>query len=164
MNTITISRKATAKAQGKLNSKHCKPVLCIDTGEVFSSVFDASERYGVTPSCVSMNCNGKLKTTGGKHFCFVSHTSEHLDDIVARIKANAVILEKAAAYDAMIAEQQAKANAIAKAEEEMKEQERLYAEHLHGVDEAQRKYEEAKQRLEELKAESELIALQRNAG
>ena len=152
--TITITEKATASAQGKLSGARCKPVLCIDTGEIFSSVFDAAEHYGVTPSSLSMACNGKLKTSGGKHFCFIARTHEHIDDIVARIKANDEVLAKAAAYDAMIADFQAREDAIAAAKAEMEEQQRLYIEHVRLAGEAQAKFEEAKQLLATLKRES----------
>lgn len=154
MKTITITEKATATAQGRFSSKHCKPVLCIDTGEIFSSVFDAAEKYGVTPSSLSMACNGKLKTSAGKHFCFISRTSEHIDDIVARIKANEEVLAKAAAYDAMIADFREREEAIVAARAEMEEQQRLYLEHVRLAGEAQAKFAEAEQRLKELKAES----------
>ena len=152
--TITITEKATASAQGKLSGARCKPVLCIDTGEIFSSVFDAAEHYGVTGSSVSQVCNGKLKTTSGKRFCFISRTSEHIDDIVSRIKANEEVLAKAAAYDAMIADFRARVDAIAEAEAEIEEQTNLYFEHVRLAGEAQAKVEEAKQRLAELKKES----------
>lgn len=155
MSTITIHERATASAQGKKNSKHCKPVLCIDTGEIFSSVFDAAEHFGVSACNVSMACNGKLKTSAGKRFCFVAKTSENIDIIVSRIKANDEILAKAAAYDAMMAEQQAKANEIAAVQAEMEEQQRLYLEHIAAAGEAKDKYDAAARRLSELTGESE---------
>ena len=153
-NTITITHEATASAQGKLSGARCKPVLCIDTGEIFSSVFDAAEHYGLTPSSLSMACNGKLKTSGGKRFCFISRTHEHIDDIVERIKANDELLAKAAAYDAMIADFRERKEAIEAAEAEMEEQQRLYFEHIRLAGEAQAKFEEAKQLLATLKKES----------
>lgn len=155
MSTITITEKATATAQGKLNSKHCKPVLCIDTGEIFSSVYDAAEHYNANYSCISMACNGKVKRAAGKRFCFVSRTSENIDAIVSRIRVNDEILAKAAAYDAMMAEQQAKANEIASVEAEMEEQQRLYLEYIAMAGEAKEKFDAAAQRLAVLNGESE---------
>ena len=45
--TVNIQNKATIKAEGKLNSAHCKPVICIDDGRTFTSVTDAAEQIGV---------------------------------------------------------------------------------------------------------------------
>ena len=155
MSTITIHEQATATAKGIKNNKHCKPVLCIDTGEIFSSVFDAAEHFGVSACNVSQACNGKLKTSAGKRFCFVSKTSENIDAIVSRIKANDEILAKAAAYDAMIAEQQAKENEIAAVQAEMEQQQRLYLEHIAMAGEAKDKFDAAARRLAVLTGESE---------
>ena len=155
MSTITIHEQATATAKGSKNSKHCKPVLCIDTGEIFSSVFDAADHFGASYSCISMACNGKVKRAAGKRFCFVSKTSENIDAIVSRIKANDEILAKAAAYDAMMAEQEAKANEIAAVQGEMEKQQRLYLEHIASAGEAKEKFDAAARRLAELTGESE---------
>lgn len=155
MSTIIIHEQASANAQGKKNNKHCKPVLCIDTGEIFSSVYDAAERYGVSACNVSMACNGKLKTSAGKKFCFIAKTSENIDAIVSRIKVNDEILAKAAAYDAMIAEQRAKANAIAEAEAEVANQQALYVAYMAKATEAVQLRDAARQRLAELTGESE---------
>ena len=155
MSTITIHEQATATAKGKHNNKHCKPVLCIDTGEIFSSVFDAAEHYNANYGCISMACNGKLKSAKGMRFCFVSRTSENIDAIVSRIKASDDILAKAAAYDAMMAEQQAKANAISAAEKEIEEQHTLYLKYMAMATEAHQKRDEARQRLAELNGNNE---------
>lgn len=45
--------------------KFQKPIICIDTGEIFDSVNSAAAKAGVTRSCVSMALNGKMKTAGG---------------------------------------------------------------------------------------------------
>ena len=156
MSTITIHERATANAQGKKNSKRCKPVLCIDTGEIFSSVYDAAEHYGTTTGCVSQACNGKLKTSKGLRFCFIAKTSENIDAIVSRIKVNDELLAKAAAYDAMIAERQAKEKAIADAEAEMEKQQSLYLEYAAKANEAEQKFNAAAALLAELTSESEV--------
>lgn len=155
MSTITIHEKATATAKGKHNTKHCKPVLCIDTGEIFSSVFDAAEHYNVAISNISQACNGKIKTSAGKRFCFVARTSENIDAIVSRIHANADILEKAAKWDAMVAEQQAREDEIAATKAEMERLQQLYLEHIAIAGEAKEKFDAAAQRLAELTRESE---------
>lgn len=154
MSTITITEKATATAQGKHNNKHCKPVLCIDTGEIFSSVYDAAEHYNATISNISMACNGRSKTCKGLRFCFISRTSENIDAIVSRIKANDEILAKAAAYDAIMAAQKAKEDEIAAVTAEMEKQQALYLEHISAAGEAQEKFNAAAARLAELTGEN----------
>ena len=43
----------------------CKSVRCIDTGEVFSSVREAAERFGVPESSISSTINGtQLRAAG----------------------------------------------------------------------------------------------------
>ena len=48
-----------------------KKVLCVETKEVFSSVKDASQKMGITSSCISRVCNGKRKKTCGYTFVFI---------------------------------------------------------------------------------------------
>lgn len=155
MSTIIIHEQATASAKGIKNNKHCKPVLCIDTGEIFSSVFDAAEHFGVSACNVSMACNGKLKTSSGKRFCFVAKTSENIDAIVERIKANDDIVAKAAAYDAWLAEQQAKANEIAEVEEEMARYQQQYLEYIVKAGEAKEQFDKLAVRYARLTGERE---------
>ena len=49
-----------------------KPIICIDTGEIFDSVKSAAEKSGVTHSCVSMALNGKTKTAGGYRWAYLN--------------------------------------------------------------------------------------------
>ena len=78
---IIIGKTSSVAAIGKRVHGNCKPVLCIDTGEVFASVLDASEYFGLCPTNIGQVCNGKTKTAGGKKFCFVSETKENLGQI-----------------------------------------------------------------------------------
>ena len=115
MKNITIKEAAKIDAKGNLNSKRCKPVICIDTGEVYTSATDASNANGTTVGSISTVCLGKTKTANGKRFCYVQDFPEHLADITARIssmnKGYEEMASKAAAYDAILAEQKAKAKA-----------------------------------------------------
>lgn len=48
------------------------PVECIDTGEVFPSVVACAEKFNLWPTSIVAVCRGKLKTTGGYRFRYVS--------------------------------------------------------------------------------------------
>ena len=155
MSIITIHDKATADAKGTKNNKHCKPVLCIDTGEIFSSVYDAAEHFGASVCNISQACNGAIKKSHGMRFCFVSKTSENIDAIVSRIKASDDIVAKAAAYDAMMAEQAAKEKEIEGVAAEMERYQQEYLEYIVKAGEAKEKFDAAALRYARLTGERE---------
>ena len=113
MKKINIQNESNIKAEGKLNSKKCKPVICIDTGEVFTSCTDAAESAGVAQSVISACCLGKIRTANGKRYCYLSRVIENLDPIVTRLRETAAVEEDAKRWKAYQAEQEA----IRKAEE-----------------------------------------------
>ncbi len=45
--------------------KHRKPVMCINTGEKFSSIREASKIFDIPEKYISDVCNGRIKTTRG---------------------------------------------------------------------------------------------------
>lgn len=45
-----------------------KPVLCVETGELYPSMTEASRQTGIDDGCISLCCNGKRKTAGGFHW------------------------------------------------------------------------------------------------
>jgi predicted GIY-YIG superfamily endonuclease len=49
---------------------HSKPVMCVETGEVFSSARIAAKKLNLQYSKISLVCNGKRNSTGGLHFIF----------------------------------------------------------------------------------------------
>lgn len=158
MKTINMQHEANIKAEGKLNSKHCKPVICLETGEVFTSATDAAENAGVHFSMISAVCVGKARTCKGKHYCYLSRVNENLDAIVTRLReanADAEAAQKWKAYEAeqetkRIAEQK-RQEAIAKAKEKV-----ARAQEICNVLDA--KYTEAVNNL--MSAERELEALE----
>lgn len=172
MKNITIKQAATINAKGKLNSRKCKPVICIDTGEVYTSATDAAQDNGTTIYGISTVCLGKAKTANGKRFCYVQDFPEHLSDITSRIsamnKGYAEMMEKAKAYDAILAEQEAKAKAeedarkakekaeadrqkaIEKAKEKLERRKEIYARKKSELDEAHQYVKEAERELETL--------------
>ena len=49
-----------------------KPIICIETGEIFDSVNSAAAKVGVTRSCISMALNGRMKTAGGYRWAYLN--------------------------------------------------------------------------------------------
>lgn len=118
-NTINIQNEANIKAEGKLNCHRCKPVICIETGEVFSSVTDAAEKLGVLPNNMSMHLTGRTRTIRGRHFCYLSRTMESLDVIMERLRKTAAMEEDARKWREYKAEQESKRKAEEKRQNEI---------------------------------------------
>lgn len=126
MKTIHINNLSTINGSGELNSAHCKPIICIDTGDVYTSVTDAANAVGCHITNMVGHLKGKLKTCKGKHFCYLADATENLDAIVTQLRNMQELRTKAAAWDALQAEQEAARKAeekrladIAKAEEKV---------------------------------------------
>ena len=51
--------------------KHCKPVLCVETGIVYYSAREANNKTDISYKSISSVCNKKRKTTGGYHWKFI---------------------------------------------------------------------------------------------
>ena len=49
-----------------------KPIICIDTGEIFDSVKSAAASVGVTHSCISMALTGSIKMAGGYRWAYLN--------------------------------------------------------------------------------------------
>ena len=127
--TINIQNEANIKAEGKLNGGNCKPVICIDTGEVFTSCCDAAESVGVHFTAMSAHLRGKTRTIHGKRYIYLSRVSEGLDAIVTRLRETSSIEADAKKWQAYQAEQEAIRIAEAKrAEEARKAEEKRQAE------------------------------------
>lgn len=113
MKKINIQNEANINGNGIHNNKKCKPVICIDTGEVFTSAADAAEHAGVHFSMMSAACLGKVRTCKGKRYCYLSQTPENLDSIVTRLREASAMESDAKKWRAYQAEQEA----VRKAEE-----------------------------------------------
>lgn len=107
MKKINIQNEANIDAQGKLNSKNCKAVVCLETGDVYSSATDAAEAIGVTLSNMSCHLTGRTRTVKGKHYCYLSRVSENLNAIVTRLRETSAIENDAKKWQAYQAEQEA---------------------------------------------------------
>lgn len=122
--TINMQHEANIQAEGKLSGRSCKPVICLETGEVFSSMTDAAESIGASIQHMSNHLTGRYRSIHGKHYCYVSRVTESLDTILTRLRETAAIEEDAKKWKAYEAEQEAKRiaeqkrqDAIAKAKE-----------------------------------------------
>lgn len=143
--TITISNEANLNTNGTRTSRNCKPVVCIDTGEVYNSCTDAAEMAGVSVYAMSLACIGKSKTTKGKRYCYLNERDEHLDTMLARIRELSVMEEKAKLWDAQQAE----------IEEARKAEEKRLAEIAKAEETHRKAIEKAKAKVERLRAEAE---------
>lgn len=86
---VTIQKPAKMIAQGKRCNGNTNAVLCISTGQVFTSCSDAAEQNDVHIANMSNVCRGVQKTAKGKKFCYVKDINEHLDEVAESIrKAN----------------------------------------------------------------------------
>ena len=108
--TLNVNHPATINGTiGNRTHHSCKPVICIDSGEVFASCTDAAEAMGVTTTSMSNCLTGKQRSIKGKHFCYVSKTSENLDVLTTFIRtqnAKMAELEADAAVGRAIREEQ----------------------------------------------------------
>lgn len=63
-------KKFSEEHKRKIGEAHSKKVLCVETGDVFESAYDAQRKTGIFPNSISNVCNGKRKTAGGYHWKF----------------------------------------------------------------------------------------------
>ena len=110
METVKVQGESEMKALGHHTAKNAKPVFCISTGEVFTSVYDAAESVGASNSSMSWALTQRMKTCKGKRWCFISEIPEHLEEIANNMRAREIKVKE---YDKIIAEREAvnKANA-----------------------------------------------------
>ena len=106
--TINMQHEANIQAEGKLSGRSCKPVICLETGEVFSSMTDAAENIGASIQHMSNHLTGRYRSIHGKHYCYVSRVTESLDTILTRLRETAAIEEDAKKWKAYKAEQETK--------------------------------------------------------
>ena len=105
--TINIQNCANITANGELNSCHCKPVICLETGDVYTSVTDAAKTIGVRGNELSSHLTGKRRSIKGMHFCYLSRATESLDAIVTRLRETSAMEEDARKWRAYQEEQEA---------------------------------------------------------
>lgn len=157
MKQINIQHEANIDAKGNLNSKHCKAVVCLETGDVYSSATDAAEATGVTLSNMSCHLTGRTRSVKGKHFCYLSRVSESLNVIVTRLRETAAIESDAKKWQAYQAEQEAARKAEEKRLDNIRKAEERVARLTSKCDEYNAKLVEAANAL--MDAQMELEAL-----
>lgn len=83
-----------------------KPIICIDTGEIFDSVKSAAAKVGVSRSGISMILNGRGKTAGGYRWAYLKpeedkvseETSKNMGKANRGRKQSAETIEKRVAH------------------------------------------------------------------
>lgn len=54
----------------KTGPKDTKEVVCVETGEIFSSISDAAKKIGISRSCISRACKENHRTAKNYHFIY----------------------------------------------------------------------------------------------
>lgn len=63
-----LTKEQRTKAVENMKKTHCIKVLCIESGEVFSSIKEASEKKHISSACINAVLKGKQKTAAGYHW------------------------------------------------------------------------------------------------
>lgn len=136
---LNLNNGATIAAEGEKKSKNCKPILCIEKGKVYTSLYDAAIDNGMQPAYLStllIHNDGYYKKKN-LHFKYLTDRddgldamtthlqklSENYDELVAKAKAWDDLMEaEAKAHEA----EEKRLHAIAKLEERIaKHEEKL---------------------------------------
>ena len=83
---IVLQKHAIIKGKGRYHNGNTNAVLCISTGEVYTSCTDAAMNNDTTVGSMSSVCRGRSYTTKGKKFCYVKDINEHLDEVAESIR------------------------------------------------------------------------------
>lgn len=72
-----VGRVVSDETKAKLRAAQKKrPVINLDTGEVYNSIHEAGEVTGLTATKICAVCRGKHKTTGGHHWAYYDKEME----------------------------------------------------------------------------------------
>lgn len=75
-------KEAISKANSGANNKRSKPVICLETNEIFDSAGEASRKKNVSKDVLIRCCNKKVKTCGGLHWEYIENIKNQYDEIV----------------------------------------------------------------------------------
>ena len=88
MATTTLKIQNAAyinEAQGKCRNRNAKPIMCVETGNIYASVTDAAETMGCNISAISIAIDKPNRTAKGMHFIFLNHLNDNIGRIGTRI-------------------------------------------------------------------------------
>lgn len=141
---VTIQRKAIIRGKGKSLNGNTNAVLCISTGDVFTSCTDAANHADTTVGHMSNVCRGNSQSAKGKRYCYVKDINEHLDEVAESIR-------KANMYDEFMTKEEKRKELVANVEHWESESKRIH-------DEMDKLFDELTKANEELdKARRELM-------
>lgn len=106
---VIIQRKAIIRGKGKSCNGNTNAVLCISTGDVFTSCTDAANHADVTQGHMSNVCRGNGHSVKGKSYCYVKDINEHLDEVATSIR-------KANMYDEFMTKDEKRKELVARIE------------------------------------------------
>lgn len=66
-----IGMRHTEESIEKMRAVHSKQIMCVETGEVYSSVLEAAAAIGAHPQNISAVCCGKQKTCHGCRWVYI---------------------------------------------------------------------------------------------
>lgn len=118
---IVLQKHAIIKGKGKCFNGNTNAVLCISTGEVYTSCTDAAMSNNTTVGSMSSVCRGRSYTTKGKKFCYVKDINEHLDEVAESIR-------KANMYDELMTKEEKRKELIAEVDKRKAEVNRIEGE------------------------------------
>ena len=70
-----------------------KKTICVETGEIFNSLGEASRKTGIDRSLIADCCNLESPETHGLHFFYYDYFVEHFDELKSSLKAKRVYCE-----------------------------------------------------------------------
>ncbi|AQS10599.1 NUMOD4 motif protein [Clostridium saccharobutylicum] len=73
-----ISKTMLKKYKSNPLSHRHRPVICITTGEKFTTTKAAGERYGLIPSYITAMCKGQLKQANGYKFKYLEEAQNEI--------------------------------------------------------------------------------------
>jgi spore cortex formation protein SpoVR/YcgB (stage V sporulation) len=103
MKEIIIGNEASVHCEGKLNSKHCKPVVAIKTDgsefKFFTSIQDAAEKLGINANYIS-TCMNDEKPCKGWNFIPLRKVLSVVDTMADIMNRNVMDAQKWRAQEA----------------------------------------------------------------
>ena len=73
---------------GEFDSIHCKQVMCLETGEIYKSITDASKITNIYRGDIGKCCLEQMKTANGYHWIYYNgenYSDEERDKIIKKI-------------------------------------------------------------------------------